>query len=50
MNKLTDKIDTLIISVTKMVATQSVTMKFAGAGVIVWSIRQIVELIQSFHH
>jgi hypothetical protein len=50
LRTLAMKVDTLIIDITKMVATQNITMKFAGAGIIVWSIKQIIELVQSFHH
>lgn len=42
--------DALRLDITEMKATQSVVMKFAGAGILVWSVRQIVELVQSFHH
>lgn len=34
----------------EMKATQAVVMKFVGAGVIIWAIRQLVELVQTFHH
>jgi len=44
------EIRTLVLSLTKMEATQAVIVKFAAGGVIVWSVRQIAELIQSFHH
>lgn len=43
MSKMSD-------SLIRMEATQSVVMKFAGAGVLIWSIRQIVELVQTFKH
>lgn len=40
----------VVLDLTEMKATQSIIVKFAAAGIVVWSIRQLVELVQSFHH
>lgn len=50
LKALTAKVDDLRLDIGKMVSAANITMKFAGAGVVIWSIRQFVELAQSFHH
>lgn len=48
--ELRAEVKTLVLQLTEMKATQSIVMKFAGAGIMVWSLRQIVEMVQSFKH
>lgn len=50
IKEVTQEVRALRLDITEMKATQSIVMKFAGAGILVWSIRQIIELVQSFHH
>lgn len=47
---ITTKVDALVLIMAKMEATQAIVMKFAGAGVIIWSLKQLAELVQTFKH
>lgn len=46
---LTDKLDIVVISLTKIETTANLVMKFAMGGLVVWVVRQVVELVKSFH-
>lgn len=50
LSKLADKVGKLSDDIIAMKAEQSVVMKCAGAGIIIWSIKQIVDLAHSFIH
>lgn len=49
LRALTLQVNGLDKLLTRMEAQQSIVMKFAGAGIVIWSIRQIVDLIHTFH-
>jgi hypothetical protein len=46
---LTDKIDVVVISLIKIETTAQLVMKFAMGGLVVWVVKQAVELVKSFH-
>lgn len=48
--KLAEKVDSMHTDLTKLSATISVTLKYIAGGVMVWAFKQVVELVQTFHH
>lgn len=50
LEKLSDKVEKLTLAIVEMKATQAVVMKFAAGGIVVWCIKQIIELIQTLKH
>jgi hypothetical protein len=48
--KLTEKVDAIHIDLVKLTASVGVTMKYIAGGVVVWAFKQVIELVQTFHH
>lgn len=50
LTALTLSMNTFEKSLIKIETTINIFMKFAGAGIIVWSLRQVVDMIQALKH
>jgi hypothetical protein len=50
IREATIKLDALILSVTKIETTANLVMRFAMGGLVVWVVKQFVELAKSFQH
>lgn len=46
---LTDKMDIVVVSLTKIETTANLVMKFAVGGLVVWTVRQVAELVKILH-
>ena len=48
--KLTEKVDAIHLDLVRLTAAVGVTMKYVAGGVVVWAFKQVIELVQTFHH
>lgn len=48
LRELTTKVDTMMVSMAKMGTTFDLVMKFAGGGIVVWAIKQAVDVVHTF--